>query len=213
MSINAMREQNDYALPPLLESEVSADPIEQFGRWFDQARESGGEVPNAMTLATCSADGVPTARIVLLKDFDADGFVFFTNYNSDKADDLAQNPQATLLFYWEKLSRTVRIYGTVDKVSREETEAYFPTRPRGSQLGAWASEQSKVIASREVLHERYAELEKQYEGKDIPIPPHWGGYRVSPTAVEFWQGQSSRLHDRLRYNLEESGWVLRRLSP
>jgi len=212
MSIDAVRENYNY--PPFIEQDVHPDPIEQFRLWFDEAWRADSRLPNAMTLATCSSSGVPSARIVLLKDFDQAGFVFFTNYQSHKASDLEDNPLAALVFYWERLSRTVRIAGRVTRVSREETEEYFRSRPRDSQLGAWASSQSKVIESRQALHDRFAELKKQYADQDVPTPPNWGGYRVTPTSIEFWQGQSSRLHDRLKYvRTDDTSWALQRLAP
>ena len=166
-----------------------------------------------MTLATSNKEGDPDARIVLLKSFDDSGFVFYTNYQSRKATELSESPRACLLFYWAKLWRQVRIEGTVEKISAEESDGYFQSRPLGSKLGAWASNQSEVIASREVLEARFAELEKRFRD-DVPRPPHWGGYRVKPEAIEFWQGQENRLHDRLRYCLQENGsWVIERLAP
>ncbi|GAB4186526.1 MAG: pyridoxamine 5'-phosphate oxidase [Phycisphaeraceae bacterium] len=213
MSIDAIRENYDY--PPFTEEQAHEDPIEQFRLWFEDAWRSGDKLPNAMTLATCSRAGVPSARVVLLKSYNQQGFVFYTNYDSDKARDLDDNPVATLVFYWPPLARTVRIVGSVEKVSREETDAYFATRPRDSQLGAWASEQSKVIPNREYLHKRFEDMKQRFEGKPVPTPPNWGGYRVIPTSIEFWQGQSNRLHDRLRYirNNDGNGWTLQRLAP
>lgn len=213
MSIDAIPEHYDH--PPFTEQDAHRDPIEQFRVWFDQAYRANGRTPNAMTLATCSRSGVPSARTVLLKGFDHDGFVFFTNYQSNKAADLDDNPLAALVFYWNTLSRTVRVSGTVAKVSSQETDAYFKSRPRDSQLGAWASDQSTVIDNREILHRRFDQLKKQYAGQDIPTPPNWGGYRVHPTTIEFWQGQTSRLHDRLRYVRNDDGhtWTLQRLAP
>ncbi len=213
MSIDAIREHYDY--PPFTEQDAQADPFEQFRLWFEQARQAGGRTPNAMTLATSSKSGIPSARTVLLKGYDTDGFVFFTNYQSNKANDLDENPLAALVFYWDTLSRTVRINGTVTKVSQEETDAYFKTRPRDSQLGAWASNQSTIIADRQTLHRRFDQVKEKYADQDIPTPPSWGGYRVHPTTIEFWQGQSSRLHDRLRYtkNADGRNWALQRLAP
>jgi len=214
MSIDAIRENYDH--PPFTEADAHPDPIKQFEDWFNEAWKYGStRTPNAMTLATCTKEGVPSARIVLLKSFDADGFVFFTNHESHKAQELEANPVAELVFYWESLSRTVRIKGAVTPVSREETDAYFKTRPRDSQLGAWASPQSQVIDSRETLHQRFDELTRQYADQDVPTPPHWGGYRIKPTSIEFWQGQTSRLHDRLRYTRNEDPniWTLQRLAP
>ncbi len=213
MSIDAIRENYDY--PPFIEQDAHADPIEQFRLWFEEAWRAETRTPNAMSLATCSKAGVPSARTVLLKGFDREGFVFFTNYLSDKARDLDENPRAALVFYWASLSRTVRISGDVVKVSREETDAYFKTRPRDSQLGACASDQSAVLDSREALHQRFDQAKAKYVDQDVPTPADWGGYRVKPTAIEFWQGQSNRLHDRLRYvrNSDSRGWTLQRLAP
>jgi pyridoxamine 5'-phosphate oxidase len=167
-----------------------------------------------MTLATSTRDGIPSARIVLLKSHDARGFVFYTNYSSQKAHDLAENPRASLLFFWPALERQVRICGTVAKVTHEESEAYFRTRPRGSQLGAWASAQSAVLGSRAELEARVRDVDEKYKGAGVPLPPHWGGYRVTPTSLEFWQGREDRLHDRLRYTRRADGtWRLERLAP
>ncbi len=213
MSIDAIRENYDH--PPFTEADAHDDPIEQFRLWFEQARQGNGRTPNAMTLATSSKAGIPSARTVLLKGFDKNGFVFFTNYQSNKARDLDENPTAALVFYWDTLARTVRITGPVIKVSREETDAYFKTRPRDSQLGAWASDQSTVIDNREVLHRQFDQVKEKYADQHIPTPPNWGGYRVTPTTIEFWQGQTSRLHDRLRYTRTGDGqpWTRQRLAP
>jgi len=213
MSIDAIRENYDY--PPFTEQDAHRDPIEQFRLWFEDAWRADGRTPNAMTLATCSRAGAPSARTVLLKGFDRDGFVFFTNYRSAKAHDLDQNPRAVLVFYWDSLARTVRVSGEVSKVSPEETDEYFKTRPRDSQLGAWASDQSAVIDSREALHDRFAQVKEKFAGQDVPTPPDWGGYRVRPGTIEFWQGQANRLHDRLRYvrDGQEDSWTLQRLAP
>jgi pyridoxamine 5'-phosphate oxidase len=199
----------------LTKTNVDRNPIRQFQVWIDEVRRSGVSEQDAisMTLATATKDGKPDARIVLLKSFDELGFVFYTNYQSRKAKELGESPQACLLFYWPQLWRQVRIEGTVEKVSAEESDAYFQSRPLGSKLGAWASNQSEVIENREALEARFAELQKRF-GDDVPRPPHWGGYRVKPTAIEFWQGQDNRLHDRLRYRLQTDGsWLIERLGP
>ncbi len=203
-----------YNANGLNESDVDPDPFVQFGRWLQGAVEANLVEPNAMTLATASKDGLPSARLILLKSFDGNGFVFYTNYESQKGRELAENPNAALVFYWAELERQVRIAGTVSKVSREESEAYFNSRPAGSRLGAWASRQSRVISSREILEERLNELTAEYQDREVPTPPFWGGYRLSPQTFEFWQGRPDRLHDRLRYIRQpESGWVIERLSP
>lgn len=204
--------QDDF--PPLSEDEVDPNPFKQFERWFKQAEAAVAILPNAMTLATATKDGTPSARVVLLKDFDERGFVFYTNYDSQKGHELRENPIAVLCFYWRELARQVRITGSVTRTSREESEAYFHTRPIDSQLGACASDQSEVIPSREVLEQRMEELVKEYEGKPIPLPRYWGGYRVAPFTFEFWQNRASRLHDRLRYRLlTEGDWIIERLAP
>ena len=208
-----MSETNAQDYPELNEKDVDRNPFRQFGRWFNQAESAVPILPNAMTLATTDINGVPSARVVLLKDFDEQGFVFYTNYDSPKGRDLDLNSVACLCFYWSELGRQVRITGTVSKTSREESEAYFHTRPLDSQLGAWASNQSEVIANREVLEARMEELVRKYEGKQIPLPPYWGGYRVAPSVIEFWQSRPSRLHDRLRYRRHRGEWVIERLAP
>lgn len=206
--------RKDYALEGLSESDVNPNPFIQFKKWFDQALAAQLPEPNAMTLATTTPDGKPSARMVLLKDFDERGFVFFTNYNSRKAQELTANPQAALVFWWAELERQVRILGSVEKVSTAESDYYFESRPAKSRLGAWASEQSEVIPNREFLEQKMQELQSKYANQDIPRPPHWGGLRVIPTEIEFWQGRSSRLHDRLLYTLvENSDWQISRLSP
>ena len=200
-------------LEELIEEKVHSDPFRQFEIWFRQAEETVTRLPNAMALATAGRDGKPSVRMVLLKGFDDRGFVFYTNYESQKAGELADNPQASLLFYWSEFGRQIRITGAVTKVSREESEAYFRTRPLDSQLGAWASRQSQVIPSRTLLDDRARDLAREYEGRAVPTPPFWGGYRLSPDSIEFWQERPGRLHDRLRYRQEGVRWVLERLQP
>jgi len=205
--------RRDYQLTGLTETDVSADPIEQFSRWFEVASAHDQVEANAMTLATGNAAGQPSARTVLLKAFDEQGFVFYTNLTSRKAADLQDNPQAALLFWWRALERQIRIEGSVEPVPHAMAEEYFSIRPRGSQLGAWASRQSAVIPNRAWLEEHLSETESTYADQEVPCPPFWGGYRVRPQSMEFWQGRASRLHDRLRYRLQEGGWCLERLSP
>jgi pyridoxamine 5'-phosphate oxidase len=196
------------------EFDLDRDPIKQFRIWFDEAVSAGLKLPEAMTLATASRDGQPSARVVLLKQVDNDGFVFFTNYRSAKARDLEGNPRAALVFYWSQFDRQVRVEGSVERTSPEESEAYFKTRPRESQLGAWASPQSEVIAAREVLETRAQELEQLYSGRDIDCPEHWGGYRIKPRKIEFWKSRAGRLHDRVVYSRGEAGdWSISRLAP
>ena len=204
-----------YTQGGLLESEVAADPLAQFAVWFEQAQSAGSPEPNAMALATASPDGVPNCRMVLLKSFDAAGFVFYTNYESCKGAELAENPWAALLFYWPELERQVRVTGPVAKVLREETEAYFATRPAGHKLGAWASKQSSQVSGREELEQNLAAAQQRFaDAGEVPPPPKWGGYRVLPHAIEFWQGRPNRLHDRLEYVRSAEGlWTLRRLAP
>ena len=204
----------DYTQQSLLETDVNADPFIQFQTWFDAAVTAKLPEPNAMTIATATADGIPSARVVLLKAVDPRGFVFFTNYNSHKAQELTANPQAALVFLWTEMERQVRIQGTVERIDSSESDEYYYSRPAGSRLGAWASEQSQVIPDRSILENRLASLKAQHPEGDIARPEHWGGFRVIPTVIEFWQGRSSRLHDRLRYQLSETnGWTIDRLSP
>jgi pyridoxamine 5'-phosphate oxidase len=196
------------------ETTADPDPIRQFGAWYRDAEATSMREPNAMTLATASREGRPSARIVLLKGFDAQGFVFFTNYESRKGEELDQNPLAALVFHWRELTRQVRVEGRAGRISVEESDAYFQTRPRGSQLGAWASAQSQAIEGREALEQRFKDLAATHEGRPIPRPPFWGGFRLTPDAIEFWQGRLDRLHDRFRYVLAEDGlWTRKRLSP
>ena len=192
---------------------IDRDPINQFKLWFDDAVASGMKLPEAMTLATATPDGTPSARVVLLKSVDTDGFVFYTNYSSAKARDLEANPAAALVFYWSQFDRQVRVQGVVEHVTPEESQAYFRTRPRESQIGAWASPQSEVIENRETLEARVAELEEIYGDREIECPEHWGGYRVKPTRIEFWKGRLGRLHDRIVYERDGAGWKISRLAP
>lgn len=197
----------------LPEATGDRNPIELFDVWFSEAQKSGLLLPEAATLATCTKDAVPSARLVLLKAFDDQGFVFYTNYGSRKAAELEQNPRAALVFYWPVLQRQVRIEGGVTRVSMEQSETYFHSRPRGSQIGAWASRQSEILQDRLTLENRYRELKAKYEDSEIPLPDFWGGYRVNPECIEFWQGRSDRLHDRLRFDLDGASWTSRRLYP
>jgi pyridoxamine 5'-phosphate oxidase len=211
-SISDLRK--DYSSKSLLETDVEPNPFDQFQNWWNEAVNSEIDEPNAMTLATASNDGMPAARIMLLKAFDKRGFVFFTNYKSYKAMHLEENPKACLVFFWKELERQVRITGLVKRVSEQESDEYFLSRPLGSQVGAWASSQSQVIESREWLQERFSKLSEEFKEKELKRPPHWGGYLVTPVIVEFWQGRPSRLHDRIQYSLGEDGnWKIERLSP
>ena len=204
----------EHAAHGLRRRDLDPDPIKQFSNWFTAAIEAEIRDVNATSLATAGHDGKPTVRIVLLKGFDSDGFVFFTNYESEKGVQLEANPYAALAFYWIELDRQIRISGKAEKTSREESERYFRSRPVGSQLGAWASRQSEVLDGRRVLDARMAEVTERYADKPIPLPPHWGGYRVIPDVIEFWQGRPNRLHDRFRYRLQSDGsWLIERLAP
>jgi pyridoxamine 5'-phosphate oxidase len=212
MSLAELRKE--YMLHGLSEADLDADPFGQFRAWFDQALAAGLPEANAMTLATATPDGRPSARTVLIKGVDARGFVFYTNYESRKGRELAANPYAALVFYWAELERQIRIEGRVEQVAPADSEAYFQSRPLGSRLSAAASRQSEVIAGRDQLERRVAELAAEGAGGEVPRPSHWGGYRVVPSAIEFWQGRPNRLHDRLRYRLAQDGaWVIERLSP
>jgi pyridoxamine 5'-phosphate oxidase len=210
MSIADIRQE--YASAELVEEEAAAEPFRQFARWFDDALRADLPLPNAMTLATATPAGRPSARVVLLKGVDADGFVFYTNYESRKARELAVNPYASLVFLWTPMERQVRIEGAVEKVSDAESDEYFDTRPLGSRLGAWASPQSMPLPSRLTLAAKVAAIMLRY-GTAPPRPPHWGGYRVRPDAIEFWQGRPDRLHDRLRYVKQGASWKIERLAP
>lgn len=209
-----MQPKSPRETPGLTRKNVDPNPFKMFEQWFQEASEAEPVLPEAVSLATATREGRLSSRMVLLKDFDETGFVFYTNYESRKGMELAENPNAALVFYWRQLERQICITGTVSKVSREESEAYFRTRPRGSQIGALTSSQSQVVASREVLEKRFQQLMAEYEGREVPVPSYWGGYRLSPDTIEFWQGRSDRLHDRFLYKRQSGGpWQLERLSP
>jgi pyridoxamine 5'-phosphate oxidase len=206
--------RKDYMLKSFLEADAKADAIEQFSDWWQDAINSEIEEVNALTLCTATADGKPSGRIVLLKGYDADGFVFFTNYNSNKGKELEANPQACLVFFWKELERQVRIDGTIQKISAVENDDYFFSRPFGSQVGAWASPQSTIIENREIIEKNVEKYQKEFAVNPISRPTHWGGYRVTPKSIEFWQGRQNRLHDRLQYTLQENRqWKIERLAP
>jgi pyridoxamine 5'-phosphate oxidase len=206
--------RKEYKLQTLSEKDILPDPLAQFDKWWQEAIHAGIDEPNAMTLATASADGMPDARIVLLKGFSEKGFAFYTNYQSVKGQQLLENPRAALVFFWKELERQVRISGLVSLASGKMSDDYFNSRPEGSQIGAWASPQSEPIESREWLEENERMMEREFNGKTIPRPPHWGGYLVRPVRMEFWQGRPSRLHDRLLYSLQPTGaWKIERLAP
>ena len=210
MTLSELREEYTHA--GLTEADAGDDPFALFAKWFDQAVAAAVPEPNAMTLATATPDGRPSARIVLLKGCDERGFTFFTNYDSRKGAELAANPRAALLFHWTDLARQIRIEGTVKRITDAESDAYHASRPRGSQIGAWASPQSSVIPERSFLEKKLPELEAKYPN-EIPRPPHWGGYRVAPELIEFWQGRQNRLHDRIRFTRQGGGWLRERLGP
>jgi pyridoxamine 5'-phosphate oxidase len=214
-SLDVASLRREYDTRGLRRADLHSDPIEQFSIWFLDAVEVGLPDANAIALATATADGKPSARIVLLKGFDARGFVFFTNYRSNKGRELEANPQAAFAIFWVQLERQIRVAGRVERTSREESAAYFHSRPRGSQLGAWVSKQSEVIDARQILDGRLAEMTERFGEGPIELPPHWGGYRIVPNEIEFWQGRASRLHDRFRYTRESEGrtWRLHRLAP
>lgn len=206
--------RRDYSHKNLSEKDADANAIRQFEKWWHEAVNSKIDEVNAMTLATSSIDGLPSARIVLLKEFNDKGFVFFTNYESYKAQQLAENPKACLVFFWKELERQVRITGLIEKINGKQSDDYFRSRPESSRIGAWASPQSRVIESRDWLDEKFNELVNKMEGTDIGRPAYWGGYIVKPVVIEFWQGRPSRLHDRIQYTLEENGeWKIERLAP
>ena len=197
----------------LSEKEAGDDPLSLFHTWYQAAIASGVYLPESMALGTATRDGRPSVRLVLLKGYDEGGFVFFTNYESRKAGELEENPEATLVFHWAVLQRQVRIEGTAKRITKEESEAYFHSRPRGSQIGAWASLQSEPLTTRRDLEERVKKYEKKFDGGEIPLPPFWGGYRLSPRSVEFWQGRANRLHDRIKFVRDQGGWERLRLYP
>ena len=210
--IASLRE--DYTAKTLTKADVLTDPFEQFGVWFKEALNAKVPEPNAMTLATATASGIPSARIVLLKGYDEKGFVFYTNYKSQKGQNIAENPNVALVFVWLELQRQICIQGKVSKITSEASTDYFQSRPKKSQIGAWASPQSQVIETRDFLEKSYHTLETQYKDTEkLPRPAHWGGYRVVPTKIEFWQGRSSRLHDRIVYQKDDNSWKINRLAP
>ncbi len=205
--------RKEYTRAGLSEDDVNPDPIVQFHEWFEMAVGADLHEPNAMIVATATKEGRPSVRTVLLKGYEERGFVFYTNYEGRKARELEANPMCALLFYWGELERQVRIEGRASRLSAEESDAYFLSRPRGSRIGAWASQQSRSVEARSVLEERVRALEREYEGREIPRPPFWGGYRVEPEVIEFWQGRENRLHDRLVYRRDGEGWKIERLQP
>lgn len=213
MSVRSLLKKGASVVKGLHEKDLDPDPFKQFAKWFEDAKRTGMTHPEAMSAATATADGKPATRMVLLKEFDERGFVFYTNYESRKADELAANPRIALLFYWPDRERQVRIEGRIEKVTEEESADYFASRPRGSQIGAWASAQSSIIENREELEALVKKYEDQFKDQDVPLPPFWGGYRCVPDSIEFWQGRYNRLHDRLHYLREGAHWKIVRLSP
>lgn len=210
--INTLR--HDFSKQSLTEKEVSENPILQFEKWFKEAVDAKVNEPNAMTVSTATVTGKPSSRIILLRNFNKDGFVFYTNYSSRKGGEIEENAQCALLFFWPELERQVRIEGVLEKQSKEDSDIYFKTRPRGSKLGAWTSEQSKVIANRDVLENEYSKMSEKYPDETVPRPINWGGYVLNPSSIEFWQGRPSRLHDRILYTTEDTGkWKIERLAP
>ena len=205
--------RKEYMLRSLSENDVNKNPMKQFAAWWDDAIDSNIEEVNAMTLATVNEQGYPSSRIVLLKDFNENGFVFFTNYESRKGKSLSIHPKVSIVFFWKELERQIRVEGVVEKISEEESTAYFTSRPVESKIGAWASPQSEVIESRDFLESRFKNFEEKYSEIEIPKPPHWGGYIVKPSRIEFWQGRPGRLHDRIEYNKNNEGWTIDRLAP
>jgi pyridoxamine 5'-phosphate oxidase len=211
--VDASNFRREYTSAGLEKADVDHDPVVQFHTWFQNAIDAGLHEPNAMILATATTDGRPSARTVLLKGYDEWGFVFYTNYEGRKAGELETNPRCALLFYWGELERQVRVEGIVSRISEQESDEYFASRPRGSQLGAWASQQSRVVDGRRSLEQKLHSLQAEYEDREVPRPPFWGGYRVEPEEIEFWQGRESRLHDRLVYRREDGAWRIERLQP
>lgn len=209
--INTLR--HDFSKQTLSEKDVNPNPILQFEKWFKEAVDAQVNEPNAMTVCTATNDGKPSARILLLRNFNENGFVYYTNYHSRKGKEIAQNPHCALLFFWPELERQVRIEGSIEKQTTEESDVYFNTRPRTGKLGAWSSEQSAVIANREVLDKEYELFSAKFPGEQVPRPPHWGGYVVNPISIEFWQGRPSRMHDRILFTKTNGSWKIERLSP